>query len=454
MKYLLMHKDIKVLKFELGDDNKIKKIIEIYDFNHMPFSTNTKKNDSSMLKMWWLDRSIPSTRDEYKNIPNLLPKDDSLSLVVKSHALSLTDQYWIKKDDERILFDDISFFSNAFDESVGDILFGKRSKKKFSYYSPDSTSTGNLQKRWKIIDGKKCLLKVGTKPHQYEIFSEIIASKIMDILDINHIKYSFYKDKDTIYCQSEDFLSYNEDFVSAYQLFISKKKENKDSLFQHLMFIYDSLGIPNYKTEIYKMLFTDFIIGNEDRHLNNFGVIRDAKTLDFIRIAPIYDSGSSLGFNKSDEQLNHLVDVDWKPFKTKRIRYQLDLISDFKWLNIKKLKTVVNEISSLIDEYSEYISKDRKRAIMNFLVRRINYVFACLDIDDLVEYNDFELSALEKQILKYVQKERTLEDIELLAKQLKVSYITAYRAVSELTKNNFLRRIGARKRGYWVLINR
>ena len=36
---------------------------------------------------------------------------------------------------------------------------------------------------------------------------------------------------------------------------------------------------------------TDFVLTNTDWHLNNFGVLRDSKTLKFIGIAPIFDSG-------------------------------------------------------------------------------------------------------------------------------------------------------------------
>ena len=46
------------------------------------------------------------------------------------------------------------------------------------------------------------------------------------------------------------------------------------------------------------MIVVDFIIANEDRHLNNFGLVRNANTLEWIGVAPIFDSGSSLGYDK------------------------------------------------------------------------------------------------------------------------------------------------------------
>ena len=49
------------------------------------------------------------------------------------------------------------------------------------------------------------------------------------------------------------------------------------------------------------MTLTDFIICNTDRHLNNFGVIRDSRTLRFTKLAPIFDSGNSMVYKTPDQ---------------------------------------------------------------------------------------------------------------------------------------------------------
>ena len=41
-------------------------------------------------------------------------------------------------------------------------------------------------------------------------------------------------------------------------------------------------------------VLTDFALTNTDRHLNNFGILRDSRTLQFVRMAPIFDSGNSM----------------------------------------------------------------------------------------------------------------------------------------------------------------
>ena len=58
----------------------------------------------------------------------------------------------------------------------------------------------------------------------------------------------------------------------------------------------ENLGIPRTKTEKYfsYLYITDFIISNSDRHLNNYGIMRDSNTLKVINFAPIFDNGNSV----------------------------------------------------------------------------------------------------------------------------------------------------------------
>lgn len=449
-----MHKDVKVLKFRLKSNNTFDNVIQIYDISHIPFSTDRDLNiNHRAIAEWWNDRSIPLTRDDYSLIKNVLPNDDSLSLMIKSHALSLDDQYWIKKEDEDISYEDISFFSNEFSNDIGDILIGIKDSDNISYYSPDSTSNGNLKKRWKNINGVKYLLKAGSKPHQYEIFNEIIASKVMTLLNIEHVDYELIIDNGHIYSGSKNFISYNEDLVSAYQLRYSEKQNNHTSLYVHLLSIYHHLDIPNYRRKIYEMLFIDYLLGNTDRHLNNFGVIRDAKTLKFLRAAPIYDTGSCLGYNLKDEELKSLYHVEWKPFMSQHVDTQLELIDDFSWLDIDILKSIPQEVDNLLKKYNAYISPTRREAINTFITRRINNILSYLNnnnhIEDIVELKS--LSVLEEEIITYIKKKGKLIDLDPIIKKTGHAYITIYRAVSNLTKAGLLRRIGSRKTGFWVL---
>ena len=301
-------------------------------------------------------------------------------------------------------------------------------------------------KRWKIINGKRILLKSGSKPYNYEVFNELIASKIMDRLDINHVRYFYLKDDNNIYSASENFITSNKELVTIYQLFNDYKKDNKESYFSFLIIILEGFNITNYKEEINKMLFIDFLIGNVDRHLNNFGVIRDIKTLEIVDIAPIYDSGSSFGFNLNDKELEYAFDLDWKPFKTNKIKTQLELIDDFSWLDINKLNMVENDLIEVCLKYDDYISSSRRNALVKFLRKRVKYICDYLGI---LKLDDSYFSKLDLKILDYAKINGIIDNIDSLIPIVNKSHITIQRSINKLVKMNRIERIGANKNGYW-----
>ena len=51
-------------------------------------------------------------------------------------------------------------------------------------------------------------------------------------------------------------------------------------------------------------IMTDFILTNTDRHMNNISILRNPDTLEVIGLAPIYDTGNSMFYNLSLEEMN------------------------------------------------------------------------------------------------------------------------------------------------------
>ena len=120
------------------------------------------------------------------------------------------------------------------------------------------------------------------------------------------------------------------------------------------------------------MIVLDYIIANEDRHLNNFGALRNAQTLEWIGMAPIYDSGSSLGYDKLAAQIRSEKDVVCKPFK-KHHAEQLKLVSSFDWIDFEKLSDVKDMIIDILssDGAEHYLDENRIRVIAEMTERRI-----------------------------------------------------------------------------------
>ena len=195
------------------------------------------------------------------------------------------------------------------------------------------------------------------------------------------------------------------------------------------------------------------LLGNTDRHLNNFGVIRDAKTLEFVRVAPIFDTGSCLGYNLSDDELSKINHVDWMPFMSKKHTDQLSLIEDYFWIKFDILQAIPFQINELLKQYSDYVSDKRRKAIVSFLTRRINMIFRYFNIEKELSDDDVELTSLEQGILNYMKSHNNrLDDLRVISTKYGVVYLTAYRAIRSLVSKRLVRRSGATKNGCWILL--
>lgn len=375
-----MHKRIRVAELELDDATGfIKKIGEVYESEHLPVGVPIKKGivDRTALNDWWTERSIPASRSGIRAALETLNVANTKMLLIRCYGLSLSDQYWICPKDVEIAWDKINFFDNQFSDDIGDVLFGTNKKNNaFDFSSPDNTSDGNLKKRWKVIDGKRCLVKGGSNPFRQQPFNEVIAAGIMERLEIPHIPYQVMWNQGTPYSICEDFVTEDTELIPAWRIMQTKKKENNVSVYQHFLNCCESLGIKNIVPFLDRMIVLDYIIANEDRHFNNFGVLRNAETLEWINMAPIYDSGSSLGYDKMPAQIYAERDVICKPFK-KSHKEQLKLVSSFAWINFAKLSDVRELILQTFAEEgaSDYVDEARVKAICDTTQGRIRDLF-------------------------------------------------------------------------------
>ena len=390
--YTLMHKNIRVADVEIdAHTGVITKIKNLYNAEHLPLGIRIRKNivDRASFNDWWLDRSIPSSRLGIKDAMTALNISTTCSLLTKSYGLSLSDQYWVCPEDSYLEWENVNFFNNNFADDIGNILFGKKSQNKIlDFNSPDNTSDGNLKKRWKIINKKRCLIKGGSNPFRQQPFNEVIADRIMTRLGIDHISYEVIWDGGFPYSLCEDFITENTELIPAWRIMQVQKKKSSDSVYKHFLNCCDFVGIKQPTRFLNQMIVLDFIIANEDRHFNNFGAVRNAETLEWLGMAPIYDSGSSLGYDKLPAQIRSGKDIVCKPFKNHH-KEQLNLVNDFSWIDFKQLKDIDSLIRSVFDEKSaKFIDEDRIQAICYSVNKRINYLHEYAESHSHNEHQD------------------------------------------------------------------
>lgn len=374
MDVTLMHKDRSVAELTLDDATAaVLHIGEVYCPERLPVGVHVRRGipDRAELNQWWRDRSIPASRSGVRQALEVLEIPDTMVLLTRCFGLSLSDHYWIRPLGREVQWSDVNFFDNAFSEDVGDILLGKNPKKKaLDFSSPDNTSDGYLKKRWKIINGKRCLLKSGSSPFMQQPLNEVIASALAERLGIPHVPYRLLWDDGLPYSVCEDFVTKDTELVSAWRVMQTQKKGNSTSVYRHYLNCCEKLGVREVTGAVDRMIVLDYLIANEDRHLNNFGLLRNADTLEWLGAAPVFDSGSSLGYNRIANQITPFGEIECKPFK-KTHTEQLKLVTSFDWLDIDAIANFEGEMRKVFDSAGDYMEPARKEAIIRAFSARV-----------------------------------------------------------------------------------
>lgn len=356
-KYILMHKNKYVAELTLeGSSGAILSIGTVYDPRHVPVGIPVKNGmiDRGALNAWWRGRAIPVSRMGIQAAMQELQLPDPGLLPEKCFGLSLSDQYWICPAGSGLTFHEVNFFENPFSEDVGSILFGGGiGSDKLSLMSPDNTSDGWLRKKWVIIDGKRCLVKSGSGAVCQEPYNEVLASSICGRLGIPHVSYRMSADTtggvDRPCSICEDFVTLDTELVTAWHIMQTAKKPNHVSWYRHYLDCCARLEIPGIKEAVDQMLVLDYLIVNEDRHLNNFGAVRRADTLGYQGAAPVYDSGTSLWFDRPTGLIHAGVKTVCKPFKSSH-EEQIKLVTDFDWLDFSALAGIEEEWREIVKD--------------------------------------------------------------------------------------------------------
>jgi len=377
MKYFLMHRDVPVAEIETVDGTStILSDIIVINTDHIP--VGVKYSDDSVnrsdLNVWWESRLIPRNRQDYEFTMQKLSiasfeSITNKTLTIKCYGLSLSDQYWMNPSDNPLEWNKINFFDNDFSEDIGIILFGgKPESGNIDFMSPDITTDGWLRKRWDI---KRRLIKGGSNPFWQEPLNEVLSAAIMRRLKIPHVDYTLIFEGNEPYSVCDNFITRDTELVSAkYILGAKNYTDSRQSFYSHFLDCCGTLGIPNAKENIDKMIVVDYLIANTDRHASNFGAVRNAKTLEWIGIAPIFDSGTSFWHDRITEKINDVSENRSKTFETTH-EEQIKLVTDFSWLDLSALDGIEDEFMN-IHALSPLINEERRTQLLRAFRQRID----------------------------------------------------------------------------------
>ena len=387
MKCILMNKNQKIMLIEYNSYNVISKIYEIYNIEYAPLAVfNASKNRSSSLTKtvndWFRGRGIPSWRKDLEKLLDKLGASSSDELLNKYYGLSLSDQYWLKGVNSAVKYEDINFFTNDFEyEAYLDASLDSSSKSIVSldkniFKSPNNTTDGMLQKGWIIESGKRVLVKGTYTSNKEEPINEYLASQICKRLGFDYCNYEVeWSDKTKLISKCNDFINENEELISAYDIYNSEKKPNNISDYEFYIQILEKHNVPNARENMENLFILDYLMLNNDRHLKNFGIIRNVNTLKWEKVAPIFDTGESMQCDKYTDEIN-FSSGKGKFFSNTDKDYEdiLKIIGkNILRVDLSKLKGICDDYRLILEKYQDKLdmSDKRKEKLVSGLNKRI-----------------------------------------------------------------------------------
>lgn len=396
MKCILMNKNTKVLLAEYDNVNGVfSKIYEVYNIDYAPYILKSYyvkgyvNNDNFRINLseWFKGRGIPSWRDRLDILLHRLNVSAPSELLDKAFALSLSDQYWIKPNDSNINYDNINFFDNDFDYS--EFLEASLSKNnntivtEESLKTPNNTTDGMLKKAWIIDNDTRYLIKGGYKNELLQPFNEVLASEICKRLGFDHVEYTLDTYNDIVVSKCPCFITKDTELITCHQIRNEMKRYNSIEDYEDYINILEKNGIKDARTQIENMYILDFLIMNEDRHLNNFGIIRDVNNLKWLKVAPIFDNGQGLNIQYYDVEELHISGEGRFFYEVKPFDEIIKVVKDIKRIDINKLDGIVEWFDDLLHKYQHItkFSDIRINRLCILLNRQIN------KLKDLIKSN-------------------------------------------------------------------
>ncbi len=369
MKCILMNKNVEVLIAEYNETSKFfDQIYEIKNILYAPYILKSfyVENDihdtlfRTNLSEWFKGRGIPSWRDKLDLLLHRLNITAPYELLDKAFGLSLSDQYWLKPEGSNISYDDINFFDHDFDyaefmEASLSMNSGSITKET-SLKTPNNTTDGMLRKAWIIENGTRYLLKGGYKNEVLQPFNEALASEICKRLGFHHVEYTIEPYKDMVVSKCPCFITKDTEFVPCYQIRNDMQRHDSIKDYEEYIKKLEDHHIENAREKVENMYILDFLIMNEDRHLNNFGIIRDVNTLEWIDVAPIFDNGQSLNVEYYDEEELYISGNGRMFYEVKPFDEIIKVVKNLKRIDLSKLDGLVEWFDDLLHEY-QYITK-------------------------------------------------------------------------------------------------
>jgi len=248
---------------------------------------DTRVNNLNVFYHWCASRVLSLDRKYAKEIlnsigmPQAITDKDRAKISLSYHCVSLTDVFWVRNDKDKILFEQINIYNNPLNEALVDLtLKGHQmsvTNKELQELAPDLSTKGCFSKAWIRKNGSFVLLKDGGTD---VVKREILASRICQCFDFKQVRYSEYFYDGEPVTQSEIVTSIDYSIVSKAAFDIYAVNHDLDTI---------EICKEIDPETFYGMNILDYLIGNTDRHEENWGFLVENKNNHYISLYPLMD---------------------------------------------------------------------------------------------------------------------------------------------------------------------
>lgn len=253
-------------------------------------------NNVANFYYWCASRMLTLDRTYAKEILNSIGASQNATdreraqIALSYHCLSLTDVYWVKQQEETVCFAEINLYSHSLDNALVDIaLRGHQMTVTNAHLLANDLSTsGCYPKAWVRKADGFYLYKDGGKE---AVEREVLASKVCRCFEGHQVRYEQGSFEGEPVSVSRIMTSQEYSLVTyaAYDVYCLNHDE--DTLEKIL-----ELDAQGY----YTMNILDYLVGNIDRHWENWGLLVDNRTNRPIRLHDLMD------FNRAFQQYDTL----------------------------------------------------------------------------------------------------------------------------------------------------
>lgn len=350
----------------------------------LPLSFGGESTDERLFE-WIRRRRISKNRAYVDEILKScgIESDDAKSIIDVSKGLSLNDSYWVVPRGFEGSFAKWNLYENEMSAALQLVAYtGVASDALADGGIPSElTNSGMFPKAWRAEGSKRILYKAG---HLFEganvgkePYSEYLSFQIAHRMGIDAVPYDLALWKGKLCSTCELFCSKDVAFVPFG--FAVPTERFKNMNLREALAYFASLGeeaLERFKS----MLVFDALIGNEDRHMGNYGVLRDSATGAVKGMAPLFDHNVGLFAGAMPDELN--VDAMMRKASIGRGAFAPSLdeqaalvISPVQKAQLERLNGFVFERHPVMDEFDKsdtrnHFSDERLRCLSDYVVLR------------------------------------------------------------------------------------